>query len=133
MANLSDKLKNGVVINKDLVVVCRDFDGNIKSMEKLEYVSNKEYQKFLLEQRELKEKLELEKQLLDKKEKEEKLNLQNEYNKERVLSAFDRWYRDVTNGIAMFDNEMYEDVINWYRAYLENDTIEVHKELVKYI
>lgn len=133
MANLSDKLKNGVVINKDLVVVCRDFDGNIKSMEKLEYVSNKEYQKFLLEQRELKEKLELEKQLLDRKEKEEKLKLQNEYNKERVLSAFDRWYRDFTNGICLFDNSIYEDVINWYRAYLENNDIELHVELEKYL
>lgn len=133
MANLSDKLKNGVVINKDLVVVCRDFDGNIKTMEKLEYVSNKEYQKFLLEQKELKEKLELEKQLLDKKEKEEKLKLQNEYNKEKVLSAFDRWYRDVINGIVVFEHSMYEEVINWYREYLNNNNIEVHKELDRYL
>lgn len=133
MSVLSDKLKNGVVVDKDMVVVCYDFDGNINSIEKIEYMGNNEYQTFLL-----KKKNALEKELLQQKEKEEneqakKLEEDKKLYKDRLLNAFDRWYRDVTNGIAMFDNEIYEDVINWYRAYLENDTIEVHKELVKYI
>lgn len=133
MTSLSEKLKNGVVVDKDMVVVCYDFDGNIEKVQKIEYMSNKVYQTILLGQ-----KNELEKNALaeenqvkikeeqDRKEKKKAL-------KQNTLSAFDRWYRDVTNGIVMFDNSMYEDVINWYREYLENNDIEIHSELVKYL
>ena len=36
MTVLSDKLKNGIVVDKDMVVVCYDFAGNITSIEKIE-------------------------------------------------------------------------------------------------
>lgn len=133
MSVLSDKLKNGVVVDKDMVVVCYDFDGNINSIEKIEYMSNNEYQTFLLKQ-----KNEFEKKSLEWREEEKKMDKElaikeESDKKQKVLSAFDRWYRDVTNGIVMFDNSMYEDVINWYRAFLEDNNIEVHNELLKYL
>ena len=133
MSVLSDKLKNGVVVDKDMVVVCYDFDGNINSIEKIEYMSNNEYQTFLLKQ-----KNEFEKKSLEWREEEKKIDKElaikeESDKKQKVLSAFDRWYRDVTNGIVMFDNSMYEDVINWYRTFLEDNNIEVHNELLKYL
>lgn len=133
MANLSDKLKNGIVVDKDMVVVCYDFNGNIDKVQKIEYMSNKVYQTILLGQKnELEKKALVEanqvkvKEEQDRKEKKKAL-------KQNTLSAFDRWYRDVTNGIVLFDNSMYEDVINWYRVYLEDNSIEIHEELLKYL
>lgn len=133
MANLSDKLKNGIVVDKDMVVVCYDFNGNIDKVQKIEYMSNKVYQTILLGQKnELEKKALVEanqvkfKEEQDRKEKKKAL-------KQNTLSAFDRWYRDVTNGIVLFDNSMYEDVINWYREYLNDNNIEIHEELLKYL
>ena len=133
MANLSDKLKNGIVVDKDMVVVCYDFNGNIDKVQKIEYMSNKVYQTILLGQKnELEKKALVEanqvkfKEEQDRKEKKKVL-------KQNTLSAFDRWYRDVTNGIVLFDNSMYEDVINWYREYLNDNNIEIHEELLKYL
>lgn len=133
MAVLSDKLKNGIVLDKDMVVVCYDFDGKITSIGKIEYMDQKQYQTFLFEERK-----ELDRKELIAKEEQEKLEKemleeQKKANKEKVLSAFDRWYRDVTNGIVVFDNKVYEGIINWYRAYLENNDIIVHKDLIKYL
>ena len=133
MANLSDKLKNGIVVDKDMVVVCYDFDGKINSIQKIEYMSNNEYQAFLL-----KEKKDDEKKALEWQEEEERMDKvlaikEKNENKQKVLSSFDRWYRDVINGIVVFDNSMYEDVINWYREYLTDNNIEIHEELLKYL
>ena len=133
MANLSEKLKNGVVNNKEMVVVCYDFDGNITSVEKVEYMSNSAYKNILFKQKNDKASkalVENQNKKLEEasRKKEEKIAL-----KQRTLSAFDRWYRDVTNGLTEFNNEMYESVISWYREYLEDNNIETHKELVRYL
>ena len=133
MTILSDKLKNGIVVDKDMVVVQRDFNGKIMSIQKIEYMGNNEYQSFLL-----KEKNEDEKKTLEWQEEEVRMDKElaikekNEY-KQKVLSAFDRWYRDVINGIVVFEHSMYEEVINWYREYLNDNSIEVHNELRKYL
>lgn len=133
MANLSEKLKSGIVVDKDMVVVCYDFDGNIDKVQKIEYMSNKVYQTFLLDQKNNKEKEQV--LLADKQKNELKEHLEKEKQqfKRDVLTAFDRWYRDVTNGLVEFDNEVYESVISWYRDFLQDDTIEINEELSKYL
>ena len=133
MSKLSDKITSGVVMNKEMVVVSYDFDGNVTAIDKIEYMNNKEYQTFLLKQKNLKEKLELEKKSKEELEKVEKEKELKKVHKERVLNAFDRWYRDVVNGLVLFDNAKYEEVINWYRSYLSNDDVEIHEELNKYL
>lgn len=133
MSKLSDKLTSGVVVDKEMAVIERDFDGNILSIKSIEYITNNEVQRFLLKEKNNKEKQKLVEQDKLSKELEEKSNKESEYHKERTLSAFDRWYRDVSNGITEFDNSKYEEVIYWYRTYLEDDSVEIHEELTKYL
>lgn len=133
MSVLSDKLKNGVVVDKDMVVVSYDFDGKINSIQKIEYMSNNEYQTFLLKEKNDDEKKALEWQEEEKRMDKELAIKEEKENKQKVLSAFDRWYRDVINGIVVFEHSMYEEVVNWYREYLNDNSIEVHNELRKYL
>lgn len=133
MSILSDKLKSGIVVDKEMAVVNYDFDGNVVSIEKIEYIDNKFYQTFLLKDKNRKDK----EQLAKNNEYQNEITLKNNEKKKQtkrdVLQAFAYWYRDVTNGILSFDNSVYESVIYWYREYLNNNTIEIHKELDKYL
>lgn len=133
MVKLSDNLANGKVINKDKAVVERDFNGKIKSISKIEYVGEIEYLNTLKEIDKEKEREDI--AIKEEKKAQEEIKViksKIEY-KQRVLSAFDRFYRDMTSGIVDYDGELYTEILNWYREYLKDDTIAVHEELKRYL
>ena len=133
MSKLSEKLTNGIVVNKEMAVIERDFDGNIKNIKTIEYMTNNDIQRFLLSSKKIKENEKLVEEEKLSKEKQEKIIKENEHKKEKILNAFDMWHRDITKGLIEFDNETFESVVYWYRQYLNDNSIEVHNELKKYL
>ena len=133
MNKLSNKITTGIVNNKDLCVVEKDFNGNVLSIKKIEYVGDSDINRILLDKKTKEDKQALlnnEKLKEDNEAKEKELLKQQ---KRDVLHAFNCWHRDVTSGIVLFEQEKFEDVINWYRQYLNDNDIEVHNELRKYL